>query len=231
MAALAGVAFVIGMIVGASHSTSSANALAQRFAAAWARGDYAAMYEDIDAPAQQEISAEEFARVYEGALRTATGTRLRVAGKPRGEPADIVAVPVRVYTRLFGTLALDFRMKVASGNEGDRVAWSRSLSFPGLAPGERLTRHTNLPRRATLLARDGTVLAESPQLSGTAGAQEASARSSPLGAAASAVVGDVGPVPAARAAALRAGRAARGERRRQRAGACARRPAPRNPES
>ncbi len=204
VAALAGVAFLIGMILGASHSASSASALAQRFASAWARGDYAAMYEDIDAPAQQETSAEEFARVYEAALRTATATQLRVAGKPRGEPAGIVAVPVRVHTRLFGTLALDFRLKVAGGNEGDRVAWSRSLSFPGLAPDERLTRRTNLPRRATLLARDGTVLAESPQLGGALGAQEATARSSPLGAAASAVVGDVGPVPAARAAELSA---------------------------
>ena len=48
--ALAGVAFVIGAIAGASHSPSYAHALAERFTAAWARSDYASMYADIDAP-------------------------------------------------------------------------------------------------------------------------------------------------------------------------------------
>jgi penicillin-binding protein A len=73
---------------------------------------------------------------------------------------------------------------------GTRIAWSRSLSFPGLRSGERLSRHTTLPRRATLLARDGTVLAEGAAL-------EAGQRASPLGSVASAVVGTVGPIPAA----------------------------------
>jgi cell division protein FtsI/penicillin-binding protein 2 len=60
-----------------------------------------------------------------------------------------------------------------------------------------------LPRRATLLARDGSVLAESPA-SSSAGASAEATRSSPLGDIATAVLGSVGPVPASRRVALEA---------------------------
>ena len=106
------------------------------------------------------------------------------------------SVPMRVHTRLFGTLALSSSLKVVGSEAGQRVAWSHSMAFPGLEPGEHLSRQTNLPRRATLLARDGSVLAES----GTA--RKARRACSPLGEFATAVVGSVGPVPAARRAEL-----------------------------
>ena len=73
-----------------------------------------------------------------------------------------VKLPVKLDTRLFGRLSLDFTLPtVEDPTHGTRIAWSRSLAFPGLRPGEALSRDTNLPRRATLLARDGSVLAES----------------------------------------------------------------------
>jgi penicillin-binding protein A len=193
--ALAGVAFVIGAVAGANHAPSSAHALATRFTAAWARRDYAAMYADIDARSQHELTPGEFANVYRSALITATATGLQVTGQPRDADGD-VDVPVRVRTRLFGTLSSDFTLPVRdSAGAGARIVWSRSLAFPGLHPGEQLSRHTTLPRRATLLARDGTVLAEGAAL-------EAGQRPSPLGSTASAVVGTVGPIPPARLGAL-----------------------------
>jgi peptidoglycan glycosyltransferase len=199
--ALAAVAFAIGAIVGANNTTSAAHSLAARFVAAWARGDYAGMYFDIDASSQQTISADQFAGDYEQALRTATASGLQVAGKPRDVPGGLVAVPVRVHTRLFGTLPLSFQLKIlgagAHGGEGPAIEWSPSLAFPGLRPGERLTRHTTLPPRAELLARDGSVLAEGA-------ASNAADRSSPLGGLASAVLGGVGEVPATRRQALEA---------------------------
>jgi penicillin-binding protein A len=203
--ALAGVAFVIGAILGAGHTASPAYALAARFVAQWTRGEYAGMYSDIHASSRRTTSLSEFVEAYEQALRTATATGLRVTGKPHGVSGDLVAVPVRVSTRVFGTLALSFALGIGGGGgKGRGIAWSRSLAFPGLRPGELLTRETTLPQRAPLLARDGTVLAESAA-SGTAGsAQEASAPSSPLGGAASAVVGNVGPVPVAERAELEA---------------------------
>jgi penicillin-binding protein A len=187
--ALAAVAFLIGLIAGANHPPPYAHTLAERFTTAWARSDYASMYTDIDAQSQRETTPGEFANAYRSALTTATATGVWVTGKPHGT-TDGVEVPVRVRTRLFGALASNFTLPVRGSGSGTRIAWSRSLAFPGLRSGERLSRHTTLPRRATLLARDGTVLAEGAAL-------EAGQRPSPLGSVASAVVGTVGPIPAA----------------------------------
>ena len=206
MIALAVVSFVVGAIVGAAHSdSSSAPALASRFVAAWARGDYASMYGEITRGAQREIAPGEFVAAYREAamLATATASDERAIGRPRAAAGGFEVVPVRVRSRLFGTLDESFRLPiVAAGGSGEgagelRVAWSRSLAFPGLRVGERLSRRTNLPVRAALLARDGSVLAEGA-------ASAAGQRSSPLGAAASAVVGSVGAIPASRRAALEA---------------------------
>ena len=203
--AMACVAFAIGAIVGANHTSSSSQSLARSFVLDWTRGDYASMYSHIDAAARQATSIGEFEDSYRNALRTATATSMRLAGTARSGPGGQVLVPVRVRTRLFGTLALSFALTTASGGEGGRIAWSASLAFPGLRPGERLSRHTMLPRRAKLLARDGSVLAESPE-AGPGDSQPSSGldRTSPLGEYASAVLGSVGPVPAARRAELEA---------------------------
>jgi transpeptidase family protein/penicillin-binding protein/MecA-like transpeptidase family protein len=215
VAALALLAFAIGAIAGSSHAASSAHALASRFVGDWTKGRYADMYSQIDASSKTRTTPSEFADAYRSALRTATATGLALAGKPRDVPGGLVAVPVRVRTELFGTLALDFELKISErGGEGARLAWSHSLAFPGLGPGELLARRTALPRRATILARDGSVLAESPGGSSLeAGSGETAAptgqsaaldRSSPLGPVASAVLGSVGSVPPDRRAELEA---------------------------
>ncbi len=191
---LATVAFAIGAILGARHSTPASYTLANQFVAAWTRGNYVTMYSDIDDSSQRSTSVNEFASVYKEALRTATATHALVTGKARGLPDEEVSVPVRVDTRLFGELSLDFTLKTVKDTSGTHIAWSRSLAFPGLRTGELLSRRTSLPRRATLLARDGSVLAESPPGADPGGAAEAT-RTSPLGAVAEAVVGTVGPLP------------------------------------
>ena len=202
--AMASVAFAIGAIVGANHVSSSAHTLAQSFVHAWTRGEYARMYADVDASTRPS-SIVGFADAYRKDLSTATATSMVPAGRARSLPGDEVAVPVRVRTRLFGTLELAFRLKILTGGgEGTRVAWSSSALFPGLRPGEHLGRRTTLPRRATLLARDGTVLAQSPE-TGAGGTRTASLeRSEPLGELASAVVGTLGPIPASRRTELEA---------------------------
>ncbi|MCW3069491.1 MAG: hypothetical protein JWL67_2116 [Solirubrobacterales bacterium] len=201
MLALAGVAFAIGAIIGAHRGGSPADTLATRFVTAWTRHDYATMYSDIDAASKRRVSASEFASAYEDALSGATATRLRITGRARSASRGVTAVPVRVETRLFGTLRLRFAVTTASATgEGMRVTWSRSLAFPGLRAGERLTRRTHLPPRASVLARDGSVLAESSEATGSS----TGSRGSPLGEAARAVLGEVGPVPASRRRALEA---------------------------
>jgi peptidoglycan glycosyltransferase len=206
--ALAVAAFAAGAIFGARHAASPAYALVQQFAAAWTHRDYLSMYSNISESSRRSIAVSEFADAYQQALTTATATHMRVTGKARSAPGDKVTVPVRVDTRLFGVLSLDFSMRVIDDRGGSpRVVWSRSLAFPGLRPGEQLGRVTSLPRRATLLARDGSVLAaaqgESPPGHTPEQAAETT-RNSPLGDVADAVLGTVGPVPASRRGELEA---------------------------
>ena len=199
--ALAAVAFAVGAVVGAQGGASAQSSLAESFARAWSRGDYVAMYADLDAASRRSISAGDFASAYQQALTTATATRVRVAGAGHEASGGVVSVPARISTKLFGELSLDFTMKVlATGSEGARVSWSRSLAFPGLRAGEQLTRRTTLPQRAALLARDGSVLASG---SGEGQSTETT-RSSPLGEAANAAIGTVGAIPASRRQALEA---------------------------
>jgi penicillin-binding protein A len=204
--ALAALAFVLGAIVGAGHAQSRASSLAMQFVSAWTHGDYAAMYSDIDASAQRANSIAQFADVYRQALTTATATRATVAGKVASGPDGARSVPVRVYTRLFGVLSLDFSLQVGEGAQGaPRVAWTRSLMFPGLRPDEALLRNTTLPRRATVLARDGSVLAESPPGTSTEAGSQAgeTTRNSPLGDVADAVLGAIAPLSASDTSASR----------------------------
>ncbi len=202
--ALASVSFAIGAIVGGNQGGSPGLSLAAAYVRDWTRGEYASMYSDLSAASQRATSVGAFADAYQDALTTATATSVRVTGSPRSLPEGLTAVPVRVRTRLFGTLDLSFELRIDSGRgEGSRVEWSRSEAFPGLRPGELLSRHTSLPRRATLLARDGSVLAESPA-SSTASGPETEPRTLPLGSIGSSVVGTVGPIPAARRQVLEA---------------------------
>jgi peptidoglycan glycosyltransferase len=162
-AALALIAFVAGVIAGATPTPPPyPRRLAERFVAAWARGNYPAMYAAIDSAAQQELSESAFAAVYHEADVTATLTRRQVLGGPRSVPgrSQLLSVPVRMHTLMFGTLSADFTLPIVGHGAGVRIGWSRTLLFPGLRPGEQLTRDTIVPPRAPLLARDGTSLAE-----------------------------------------------------------------------
>jgi penicillin-binding protein A len=195
---LAALAFAAGALLGSDHGKPAGYTVAQQFVKAWTRREYASMYADIARSSQRAISPSEFADAYTQALTTATVTSAKVTGSPSTAPQGAVKLPVKLDTRLFGRLSLDFTLPtVEDPTRGTRIAWSRSLVFPGLRPGEALSRDTNLPRRATLLARDGSVLAESGPGPDPALSSEV-ARSSPLGSAAEALVGTVGPAPSSR---------------------------------
>ncbi len=197
MIALAAIAFLVGAIVGSGHGGSPQLGLAEQFARAWTRSDYASMYEDINDASQRRIPASTFASAYQATARTATETGLAVMGSAREGAHGAISVPMRVSTRIWGTLRERLLVNVQDGAGGPRVIWSHSLVFPGLLAGESLSRRMTMPSRATLLARDGSVLAEGP-------ATAAGTRNSPLGAAAAGVVGEVGPVPSARVSELEA---------------------------
>ncbi len=175
---LAASAFLVGMVIGSSSGGSEA---AERFADAWERQDFAAMHAELSPSARRAYPVEEFTEMYVDAQATATAVRVATGETEEAEVdgGEAAAFDATVDTRAFGQV--DGRVELPLDDEG-MVAWEPHLTFPGLAPGEELDRLTRVSERAPLLARDGTPLAEGP----------ATARSSPLGAAALAIAGSVG---------------------------------------
>ncbi len=200
--ALAAVSFAIGAVVGANQGPSPANALASRFVSAWTRHEYTAMYTQISPAARRSTSPAQFADAYREALRIATATGAHAAGDARTGADGSQAVPVLVHTRLFGALSLPFSVRTEQDGASTYIAWTHSMTFPGLHAGELLHRRMRMPRRAALLARDGSVLAESSTADTTGEQVPEATRASPLGAAANAILGGVGPLPSARRDAL-----------------------------
>jgi penicillin-binding protein A len=186
--ALAVAAFAAGLAAGSRHEPSERR-VAARFAAAWERGDYAAMHALLSDDARRDVSLRRFGRAYRRAARTATLSELTTSA-PRAD-GDRVAFDVTATTRIFG--AITGRLELGVEDRGDGapgLAWRPQHVFPGLLPGERLRRETRMPARATILARDGTVIAEGE------------ARSSELPPLASEVAGRLGPAPPERMAEL-----------------------------
>jgi cell division protein FtsI/penicillin-binding protein 2 len=178
--ALAGLALVAagaGMAVGAGAS-SAAERTARSFTEAWARQDYRAMYGLLDDASRRAYSAREFRRAYRDAAATATVRRV-APGDPGGEHDGTVAVPIVLHTRVFGRMSSELRLPVSE----ERVTWGPLLAFPGLRRGEALIRRSRPARRATLLSRDGKVLARG----------QVDDRSSPLEAIAGSIAGTLAP--------------------------------------
>ena len=188
--AIAVVAFAVGAAVGARHTGGEQDA-ADRFARAWARGDLAAMHGMLTSSARAQTSADALARAYRTTAATATARQV-VVGDARDPAGDEVVVPVRVRTRLFGTIRGSVRLPVREQDGEYRIAWAPHLTFPGVPAGERLERTVRLPSRAAILASDGTVLAQGPD------------RTSEDPDLAASIAGELGPIPAERATELRA---------------------------
>ncbi len=151
-----------------SGGTSSSQRLAEGFVTAWTRGDYAQMYADVDATTRSTYSVSAFADYFREDLATATATGARV-GKARSPEGGTVTVPVSVQTSVFGVVQTTFVLPITGTGAAARIAWRRSLAFPGVRRGESLTRQTTTPTRAALLARDETPLATLSSASGVIG--------------------------------------------------------------
>src|SRR4051812_533481 len=185
----AGAAAVTALLV--SGGRPPAQVGAQRFVDAWSRNDYAAMRADLAPADQRRTPLHRFIAAYRSSATTATMASLR-PGKAEPPKDGVVSVPMTVMTRAFGTVPTTLRLPIAGEGDDVRINWAKRLTFPGVRRGEELVRRMQLPRRADILARDGTPLAQGPE------------RSSALGPVATAIVGELGPVPVERVAELRA---------------------------
>jgi peptidoglycan glycosyltransferase len=183
---IAVIAFGAGIVVATSPGRAERQ-LVTRYVQAWASGDYGRMYGLLDQSSHRRLSETQFAADYQAAARTATVDSLAPihVGSRTG---DVIPVAMRVSTRLFGSLRENLLVTLAGSGSSASIHFTRPLLFPGLRPGEQLARQTVLPRRAALLARDGTPLAEGP------------GRTSPVPDVASQIVGTLGAIPSDQAA-------------------------------
>lgn len=174
------VAFVLGANAGIPGSP--AKDAVGHFVDAWANGEFAAMYRELNPASRHAIQLNDFVLAYRQAEDTATigGLDPHAAGDPRPDRggSTIVPVAVSVETMAFGPLEANLDVRYADGG----IAWDESLVFPGLRRSEHLESEVELPPREPILAADGTPLAEGP----------AEARAHPIGSAAIDVTGEVG---------------------------------------
>ncbi|HEX8105227.1 MAG TPA: penicillin-binding transpeptidase domain-containing protein [Solirubrobacteraceae bacterium] len=186
-AAAALLALVAGLAIGANGGDER-RAVVERFARAWERGDYAAMHKTLSKRAAARTPTARLQRTYADAAAVATVERVE-AGRAAEVEGDetVYTVPVRLRTRVFGTVSRTMRIPVSGDGEAAGVDWTAAMAFPGLRRGERLTRQTELAPRADILARDGTPLVEGPD------------RTSDLGPLAAEIAGRLGPIPPAEA--------------------------------
>ncbi len=163
-------------------SGGSERALATTYVRDWVRGNYAAMYALLDPASQSATSEHAFAGAYHHASVTATLSAIHVVRV--GHFRDgIVPVNMLADTRLFGALPETLEVTIAGNGSDAHIRFSPALLFPGLRAGERLNRRISMPARASILAADGTPLAEGPD------------RTSPDPEAANAIAGVLGPIP------------------------------------
>src|SRR3954467_3577524 len=177
--ALAVVSVVLGIVIGAGQSQSERTA--RDFAAAWQRSNYRAMYQLLSPSAQKRVTAANFTTFYRNASATATLARLD-PGRAH-DKGDVVRVPVRAVTRVFGTISDE--MEIPVGDDG--VDWHPRLVFPGLREGEQLTRRTTAPERAKILATGGATIVSGPADNRVPGGGAASAIAGGMGEAKTAV--------------------------------------------
>ncbi|MGE5617584.1 MAG: penicillin-binding transpeptidase domain-containing protein [Candidatus Woesearchaeota archaeon] len=179
-----------GIVVG-SRVGGGEGAVVSEYVRAWAHGDYRRMYALLDGRSRGRLDEAHFADAYARDARTTTLVRL-VPLRVGGLHDNVIHVSMLAETTVFGRMREQLIVPLAQTSSGPAVRFAQTLLFPGLRPGERLSRRAVLPPRAAILARDGTPLAEGPD------------RSSPIPAVASEIAGVLEPIPAAQATAYAA---------------------------
>ncbi|MEX2107984.1 MAG: penicillin-binding transpeptidase domain-containing protein [Solirubrobacterales bacterium] len=176
---VAAIAFILGASAGKPGSPEKD--AAERFTEAWTRKDFKVMYRELNVASQRSVSEADFASAYRVAAEVATLRNLD-ADAPEDvktvDGATVVPVSITAGTVAFGEVEGNLALPYSDGG----IAWDPSLVFPGLNPGEHLESAIELAPRASILAVDGTPLAEGA----------ADAREHPIGSAAIDVTGEVG---------------------------------------
>lgn len=150
---------------------------------AWQHHDYKKMYSLLSEGARAHYTEAQFADKYSDADETSTLQSvkgLRVISVKDGVGSVMMVARTNIFGSIKGVLQVPF---TGSGG-GARVSYAGTLLFPGLHPGQKLRRVATLGSRGTILASDGTVLAEGAD------------RTSDSPTVSGELVGTLGPIPA-----------------------------------
>ncbi|MCW3006690.1 MAG: hypothetical protein JWP17_1316 [Solirubrobacterales bacterium] len=141
-----------------SSGTDDRRAAAQKFVAAWGKGDRGGMYAALTPTSRAAMTQDDFDSSYSSAYKTAGVDRIRVGTIAR-ETQGTISVPVAAATKDFGTLRGTVTLPV-TGEKGDAgVVWNAEMRLPGLRRGETVRlRSAASPRQGEILAADGTRL-------------------------------------------------------------------------
>jgi peptidoglycan glycosyltransferase len=186
MLALAALAFVAGARVAGGPGRSERRTVTH-YLTAWTHGDVRSMYALLDPASRARVSEAAFASELAAARATATARSISLLAV-RHVGGGSATATMTVDTRLWGTLRETLTLPLSGSGSGARIHLQSSMLFPGLRPGESLSRRTRMPARAALLASDGTTLAEGPD------------RTSPIPSVAGEVVGTLQSIPPAESA-------------------------------
>ncbi len=147
---------------------------AQRFLDLWQEQQYGEMYELVSAEARAEINKEEFIKRYKAITEEATITGLDFEFGPNVQKADTeIPVDVTVHTSFFGDIEQAQRITLVREEisipaspgatpevaEEWRIAWTPSFIFTELDDRSLVHFFTDIPRRGSILDRNGKELA------------------------------------------------------------------------
>ena len=137
-----------GLVAGALHAREQA--FAERFAAAWQRGDYAAMYAQLTPAPQAATAAAVPARLPRRRADRDAATAVAL-GRAARAGATATACRSRVNTRVFGPVRGTVALPVARRGRRRASTGPPTSSSPGCARARSSARTTRLPPRAALL--------------------------------------------------------------------------------
>ena len=152
---------IAGVIVGVALSKAHTDKLVlpsrevDTFLHAWARNDPADMATLLDAP-PKDFAVQVGSLVQAVPGSSATYTRTGLSGTDTDATATYHA---QVSLKGLGPVEWDGTIALVHPDAGWRIRWNANLLFPGLGSGRHVAVTRGWPKRAPILAADGSVLA------------------------------------------------------------------------
>src|SRR5437867_3015834 len=170
---LVGLVLVASIMAACEPQPPAADPTARAYAAAWAKGDYQAMWALLTDESKAKVGADGFIarlpriaeEMTQTSLEATVAPAVHLTG-PNGSPDPrraTATLSVTFHTQRVGTVKRDTFLSLIMVGEKDKAAWKIDWTpeaiLPHLVTG-RLVRMTRLPTsRGRIVARDGTELA------------------------------------------------------------------------